>query len=55
MVLETLLGRGLQQEPTDAAEIARFPAKIDAKPADCRAPSISLASCFDIAFQNRDR
>ncbi len=51
MVLETLLGRGLQQEPTDAAEIARFLAQIDAKLADCRVPSISLASRFDIAYE----
>lgn len=51
MVLETLLGRGLQQEPTDAAEIARFLTKIKAKLSDCQAQSISLESRFDIAYE----
>lgn len=51
MVLETLLGRGLQQEPTDAAEISRFLKKIEAKLVDCRTPSISLDSRFDIAYE----
>ena len=51
MVLETLLGRGLQQEPTDAAEIGRFLTKVDAKLVDCRVPSISRESRFDIAYE----
>lgn len=51
MVLETLHGRGLQAEPTDAAEITRFLAKIDAKLADCQSDSISLDTRFDIAYE----
>lgn len=51
MVLETLHGRGLQQEQTDAIEIARFLAKIDVKLADCQAKSVSLESRFDIAYE----
>ena len=51
MVLETLHGRGLQQEPTDSAEIARFLAKIDSKLADCLSNSISIDTRFDIAYE----
>jgi len=51
MVLETLLGRGLQQEPTDAVEISRFLKKIEAKLVDCMSPTISLDSRFDIAYE----
>jgi hypothetical protein len=51
MVLETLHGRGLQQEPTDSAEIARFLTKIDSKLADCLSNSISLDTRFDIAYE----
>ena len=51
MVLETLLGRGLLPEATDADEMGRFLAKITAKLADCQSPSISLESRFDIGYE----
>ena len=51
MVLETLLGRGLLPEATDADEMGRFLAKITAKLADCQSQSISLESRFDIGYE----
>jgi hypothetical protein len=51
MMLDNLIGRGLQQEPTDAREIARYLAKIAIKIADSRAGPISLDSRFDIAYE----
>ena len=51
MVLETLHGRGLLPEATDADEMGRFLAKITAKLADCQSPSISLESRFDIGYE----
>ncbi|MGI5865723.1 MAG: hypothetical protein ACOX6T_27180 [Myxococcales bacterium] len=41
MTLDSLVGKGLQREPTDADEIARFLAKIDKKLKDARASGVS--------------
>lgn len=51
MTLENLIGKGLQREPSNAAEIQRFLAKIAAKLADARQDSISLDSRFDLAYE----
>jgi hypothetical protein len=51
MTLDSLVGKGLQREPTDAEEIGRFLGKIDKKLADARAPGVSLDSRFDIAYE----
>ncbi len=51
MSLENLVGRGLEKEPTDTAEMARFLAKIDRKIADACSPSISLDSRYDLAWE----
>jgi hypothetical protein len=49
--LDNLVNRGLQREPTDAAEIARFLAKVGTKLADSTSRSISLDSRFDLAYE----
>jgi hypothetical protein len=51
LTLDNLVGKGLQREPTDAAEIGRFLAKIDTKLSDSRSLSISIESRFDIAYE----
>ena len=51
MSLDNLVNRGLQREPTDAAEIARFLAKVGTKLADSTSRSISLDSRFDLAYE----
>ena len=49
MTLDNLVGKGLQREPTDAAEIRRFVGKIAIKLSDARASRVSADSRFDIA------
>lgn len=51
MSLDNLVGRGLEKEPTDAEEIARFLRKIDRKLADSRSRAISPDSRFDLAWE----
>lgn len=51
MVLDNLVGKGLQTEPSDAQEIARFLAKIETKLLDSCSGLISLDSRFDIAYE----
>ena len=51
MTLDNLIGKGLQRETSDAAEIARFLAKIQTKLTDAQTASISLDSRFDIAYE----
>jgi hypothetical protein len=51
VTLENLVGRGLEREATDRAEIGRFLAKIERKLADSRASAISLDSRFDLAWE----
>jgi hypothetical protein len=51
MTLDNLVGKGLQRESADAAEIDRFLSKIDTKLRDARAASVSLDSRFDIAYE----
>jgi len=51
MTLDNLIGKGLQREPCDAAEITRFLDKIGTKLHDASNPAISLESRFDIAYE----
>ncbi len=51
MSLDNLVNRGLQREPTDAAEIARFLAKAGTRLVDSTSQSISLDSRFDLAYE----
>ena len=51
MSLDNLVGRGLEKEATDSAEIARFLVKIVRKLADSRSQTISLDSRFDLAWE----
>lgn len=51
MTLDNLIGKGLQREPTDAEEIARFLEKIAQKLADGTATQISAGSRFDLAYE----
>lgn len=51
MTLDNLVGKGLQREPTDAEEIARFLDKIAQKLADSASASISAGSRFDLAYE----
>ena len=51
MTLENLIGKGLQREATNAAEIRRFLDKIALKLADARNEQISLDTRFDIAYE----
>ena len=51
MTLDNLIGKGLQREPTDAEEIARFLAKISQKLEDSSSTSISASSRFDVAYE----
>lgn len=51
MVLEALVGRGLQHEPTSALEIARFLAGIATRMSDARATQVSREGRFDMAYE----
>ena len=51
MTLDNLVNRGLQREPTDAAEISRFLVKAGIKLVDSTSRSISLGSRFDLAYE----
>ena len=51
MTLDNLVGKGLQREATNAAEISRFLSKIALKLADARNEQISLDTRFDIAYE----
>jgi hypothetical protein len=51
MTLENLLGKGLQQEPSNAKEIHRFLAKVTTKLADAQSRHVSLDSRFDLAYE----
>ena len=51
MTLDNLIGKGLQREPADAAEIARFLDKINTKLKDAANSVISADSRFDIAYE----
>lgn len=51
MTLDNLIGKGLQREPTDKEEIARFLAKISQKLTDSTSMSISASSRFDVAYE----
>lgn len=51
MTLDSLVGKGLQREPSDAEEVGRFPSKIDTKLKDAKAGGVSLDSRFDIAYE----
>lgn len=51
MTLDKLIGKGLQREPADAAEIARFLGKVSTKLQDARNTAISPDSRFDIAYE----
>lgn len=50
-MLENLIGKGLQREASDAAEIRRLRRKIATKLADARNAQISLDSRFDLAYE----
>ena len=50
-MLENLIGKGLQRETSDAAEIRRLRRKIATKLADARNEQISLDSRFDLAYE----
>jgi hypothetical protein len=50
-MLDNLIGKGLQRETTDAAEIRRLRRKIATKLADARNEQISLDSRFDLAYE----
>lgn len=51
MTLDNLIGKGLQREPTDKEEIARFLAKISQKLTDSTSMSISASSRFDVDYE----
>jgi hypothetical protein len=51
MTLDSLIGKGLQREPADEAEVKRFLTKIVTKLKDAQATSVSLDSRFDIAYE----
>jgi hypothetical protein len=51
MTLDSLVGKGLEREPSDAEEIERFLSKIDTKLQDARISRVSLDSRFDIAYE----
>lgn len=51
MTLENLIGKGLQHEPTNAAEIRRFLDKIATKLDDAHNDRISLDKRFDVACE----
>ena len=50
-MLENLIGKGLQSEPSDKEEIQRLRRKIETKLADAANTQISLDSRFDIAYE----
>lgn len=50
-MLENLIGRGLQQEVADPAEITRLRRKIATKLSDALNDQISLESRFDLAYE----
>jgi len=51
MTLDSLVGKGLEREPSDAEELERFLSKIDTKLQDARISRVSLDSRFDIAYE----
>jgi hypothetical protein len=51
VTLDNLIGRGLEREATDRAEVARFLARIERKLTDSRSNAISLDSRFDLAWE----
>ncbi len=50
-MLENLIGKGLQSEPSDKEEIQRLRRKIETKLDDAANTQISLDSRFDIAYE----
>ena len=50
-MLENLIGKGLQSEPSDKDEIRRLLRKIETKLADAANSQISHDSRFDIAYE----
>ena len=51
MTLENLIGKGLESEPADRAEIDRLLEKITTKMTDARVEAISCETRFDIAYE----
>lgn len=51
MTLENLIGKGLENEPADRAEIDRLLEKITTKMTDARVQAISRETRFDIAYE----
>lgn len=51
MTLENLIGKGLESEPVDIAEITRLLEKITTKIADARVEAISCETRFDITYE----
>jgi hypothetical protein len=52
MSLDNLVGKGLEITVTDAEEVARYMAMIEAKLKDSKNASNSLVSRFDLAFES---
>src|SRR3972149_4317501 len=50
MILDNLVGRGLERAPASKDEISRYLAKIRRKIADCKQKTLSLDTRFDTAF-----
>ena len=51
-MLDNLIGRGLQREPSDPEEIRRLRLKAKTKLEDARNTGISLDSRFDLAYES---